>query len=125
LRALKKGFLVLIVGVAILFLGFLPGEMFRLFVEYLISTYYYMHVLLIIGSMLVAIGLILTTKAIRTKIPGSERSSEQPGPLVVEEESKWLIEGLKKETEDLKSAVRDLQATIAELLEHIKEPKSG
>jgi len=125
LRALEKGFLVLIVGIVILFLGFVPGEMFRLFVEYLISTYYYMHVLLIVGSMLVAIGLILTTKAIRTKTPGSEKSSEQPSPLVVEEKSKWLIEGLKKETEDLKSAVKDLQGTIVELVEQIKKPKSG
>ncbi len=93
-------------------------------VGYLVSSYYYMHVFLIIGAILVAIGLYLILKeVIKRAIARSERRSKQPSPLLVEAESRVLIEGLQKETEDLKSAVRDLQATIVELLERAREPK--
>ena len=94
-------------------------------VGYLIFSYYYMHVFLIIGAILVAIGLFLVLKELmRTAIVSSKRNSKQPSPLLVEEESKELIEGLQKETQDLKSAVKDLQITIVDLLERTREPKS-
>jgi len=91
----------------------------------LISSYYYMHVFLIIGALLVAIGLFLALKEVmKTAIVRPERNFKHPSSLLVEEESKKLIEGLQKETEDLKSAVRDLQITIVDLLERTKKPKS-
>lgn len=94
-------------------------------VGYLISSYYYMHVFLTIGVILVAIGLLVILKeAMKTVSASPERKSEQPSPVLIEEESKESIKALQKETEDLKSAVRDLQATIVELLERTREPKS-
>ena len=94
-------------------------------VGYLIFSYYYMHVFLIIGAILVAIGLSLILKEVtKTAIASSKRNFKQPSPLMVEEESKKLIAGLQKETEDLKSAVKDLQTTIVDLLERTREPKS-
>jgi len=94
-------------------------------VGYLIFSYYYMHVFLIIGAIVVAVGLFLILKElIKTAVVSSERISKQPSPLLVEEESKELIVGLRKETEDLKSAVKNLQVTIAELLERTREPRT-
>jgi hypothetical protein len=94
-------------------------------VGYLISSYYYMYVFLISGAILVTIGLFLVLKEVaKTAMASSERNSKQPSPILVEEESKKLIEGLQKETEDLKSAVKDLQSTIVDLLERAREPKS-
>lgn len=94
-------------------------------VGYLIFSYYYMHVFLISGAMLVAIGLFLTLREVfKTPITSSKKNSKQPSPLLVEGESKALIEGLQKETEDLKSAVKDLQTTIVDLLKRTKEPES-
>lgn len=93
-------------------------------VGYLIFSYYYMHVFLIIGASLVAIGLFLALKEVmKTAITRPERNSKHPSSLVVEEESKELIERLQKETADLKSAVKDLQTTIVDLLERAKKPK--
>jgi hypothetical protein len=95
-------------------------------VGYSLASYYYKHVFLLIGVISVAGGLFLTLKeATKSAIAGSERDSKQPRPMTVEAESKKLIEGLQKETEDLKSAVKDLQTTIVELLERAREPKSG
>lgn len=94
-------------------------------VGYLISSYYYMHVFLTIGVILVAIGLFVILKeAMKTASASPERKSEQPSPVLIEEESKESIKALQKETKDLKSAVRDLQATIVELLERTRKPKS-
>lgn len=94
-------------------------------VGYLIFSYYYMHVFLIAGAILVAVGLFLMLKELmKAAIVSSKRNSKQPSPLMVEDESKKLIEGLQKETEDLKSAVKDLQDTIVKLLERTSEPKS-
>ena len=89
-------------------------------VGYLISSYYYTHVFLIIGAIFVATGLFLMVREIIKR----KRNSEQPRPPLVEEESKELIEKLQKETEDLKVAVKDLQATIIKLLERTREPRS-
>jgi len=94
-------------------------------VGYLLSSYYYMHVFLISAAMLVPIGLFLVLREVlKTPITSSKRNSKQSSPLLVEGESKDLIEGLQKETEDLKSAVKDLQATIVDLLKRTKEPES-
>jgi len=89
-------------------------------VGYLIYSYYYMHVFLIIGAILVATGVSLTLREVIKR----KENSKQPSPPLVEEESKELIRGLQKETEDLKSAVKDLQATIVELLDRAKRQES-
>jgi len=89
-------------------------------VGYLIRSYYYMHIFLIIGAVLVVTGLFLTLREVIKR----KGNSKQPSPLLVEEGSKELIKGLRKETEDLKSAVKDLQATIVELLERAKRQES-
>jgi len=77
------------------------------------SQYAYVGISILLVGVAVTLGGGLIGKAQRAHV---ERNSKRPSPLLVEEESKELIEGLQKEVEDLKNAVKDLQTTIANLL---------